>query len=201
MTKRRHKTSSPAETTRDEQAPQPEQADQQPSPPPHAEEKSPEQKLEELETKYRRAMADLANAHKRFQKERERTAALAVAGFVRKLLPMIDNLSHSLKSARDTHDPAALIHGFRLVEAQLLQILSDNDIRPIETVGKPFDPEIHHAVTTDATDQVPPGTVTEELGRGFMMGDFVVRPAQVKVAAAPRKAETDNEPKQEEQES
>ena len=201
MSKRRHKHPPAPETPQDEGTSPPEQAQQEPEAAQQVEEKTPEQKLGELEDKYRRAVADLANAHKRFQKERERTGKFAVVAFVGKLLPMIDSLSHSLKSAQESHDAAALIDGFRLIEAQMLQILSDSNIRPIQSVGKPFDPEVHHAVTTDITDKVPPGTVTEEFGRGFMMGDFVVRPAQVKVAAAPQKAEAeDDASKEEEQE-
>jgi molecular chaperone GrpE len=167
------------------------QGEPEPEAPPDEppEEPSLEQKLLEMEDKYRRAIADLANLHKRFQRERERIRHRAIADFVGKLLPMIDNLAHSLNAARDTHDPAALIQGFQLVQAQMLQILRESGIRPIESVGRRFDPDIHHAVTTEITDEVEPGTVTEELGRGFVMDDLVVRPAQVKVAAAPPAAE------------
>jgi molecular chaperone GrpE len=143
------------------------------------------QRLEELEDKYRRAVAELANAHKRFERERQRTARLAVARFVEKLLPMVDNMVHSLRSADESHNPADIIQGFRLVESQLLQIFSENGVRPIRAEGEQFDPEYHHAVTTEVRDDVAPGTVTEELGRGFTLEDVVVRPAQVKVAAAP----------------
>ena len=142
------------------------------------------QELAELERKYQLAVADLANAHKRFQQERQRLGELAVVAFVGKLLPMADNMAHSLRSAQESHDTAALIEGFKLVEAQMLQILRDRGVTPIESVGKPFDPGVHHAVTMEVTDKYPPGTVVEELSRGFVLGDFVIRPAQVKVAAA-----------------
>jgi molecular chaperone GrpE len=155
--------------------------------PPSQETEEPglEQKLVELEDRYRRSVAEMANAQKRFDRDRRRTSKLAVARFVEALLPMIDNMVHSLRHAHEAHDAADVIKGFGLIETQMLQILSDNDIKPIESVGKMFDPEIHHAVTTEVTGDVPPGTVTEELGRGFMIDDFVIRPAQVKVAAAP----------------
>ena len=157
----------------------------------------PEQKLAELDDRYRRAVADLANAHKRFQKERERIGKRAVADFVGKLLPMVDNVSHSLKSAHESHDAVALIEGFNLIEAQMLQILNDSGVKAIESVGKPFDPEIHHAVTTEITEEAPPGTVTEELGRGFMIDGLVIRPAQVRVAAAPPEKDEDQENEEE----
>ncbi|MFO7899057.1 MAG: nucleotide exchange factor GrpE [Planctomycetota bacterium] len=148
-----------------------------------------ERKVAELDDKYRRAVADLSNLHKRSQRERDRAGALAVADFVGKLLPALDNMSHSLGAADESHDPAAIIEGFKLVESQMLRIFADSGVEAIESVGRPFDPEVHHAVTTEVTDEVPPGTVTEELGRGFRIGDFVIRPAQVKVAAAPAEPE------------
>jgi len=159
---------------------------------------NPSPELADLEDRYRRSVAEMANAQKRFERNRQRTGKLAVAGFVEKLLPMIDNMAHSLKHAHESHDAADIIEGFGLIETQMLRILSDSGIEPIESVGKLFDPDVHHAVTTDVTDEVPPGTVTEELGRGFIMDDFVVRPAQVKVAAAPpEESGPENETEQE----
>jgi molecular chaperone GrpE len=171
---------------RDEQpdAPNDEAAGEAP-PAQETEEPGLEQKLADLEDRYRRSVAEMANAQKRFDRDRRRTSKLAVARFVEALLPMIDNMVHSLRHAHESHDAADIIKGFGLIETQMLQILSDNDIKPIESVGRMFDPEIHHAVTTDVTGDVPPGTVTEELGRGCRIDDFVIRPAQVKVAAAP----------------
>ncbi len=153
----------------------------------------PEQKLAALEDKYLRAVADLANAHKRFQKEREHINQTAVAAFVKKLLPVIDNMSHSLRSAQDTQDPALLISGFKLIEEQILNVLAEIGVKPIEAEGKKFDPELHHAVFPVVTAEVQEGTITEETGRGFIMGDFVIRPAQVKVAVAPTKKGSDTE--------
>jgi len=173
---------------RDEQpdAPNKEAAGEAP-PAQEAEEPGLEQKLADLEDRYRRSVAEMANAQKRFERDRRRTSKLAVARFVETLLPMIDNMVHALKHAHESHDAADIIKGFGLIETQMLQILSDNDIKPIESVGTMFDPEIHHAVTTEVTGDVRPGTITEELGCGFMIDDFVIRPAQVKVAAAPPK--------------
>ncbi len=154
-----------------------------------AEEPEPtlEQKLADLDDRYHRAVAELANARRRFEREHERAGRLAVARFIERLLPMIDNMDRSLKAAHESHDAADIIEGFGLVESQMLQILSDSGVRAIEAVGKPFDPDVHHAVTTDITEAVEPGTVTEELGRGFTVGELVIRPAQVRVAAAPSK--------------
>ncbi len=165
-----------------------------PPAPPEPPQPSAEQKLAELEDKYRRALAELANVHKRHAKEREHLGNAAVAAFVRKLLPTLDDLARSLKAARESQDVAALIEGFRLIESQLLQVLADSGVKPIDCVGKPFDPEVHHAITMDTTTAFPPGTVTEELGRGFAMGNFVIRPAQVKVAAAPQPTDAAHNP-------
>jgi len=169
---------------------QPPDADQEPE---AVEQDERDRRIAELEDKYRRAVADLANAHRRFRTEREQTGRMAVSSFVRKLLPVIDNMSHSLKAAATSHDAAALIDGFKLLETQLLQIFGESGIEPIEAAGRPFDPEVHHAVMPEPTDKVPPGTVTEEIGRGFIMDGFVIRPAQVKVAARPTDHENDEQ--------
>ena len=180
------------ETPDNEKAETPEDEQISEIPPQDAEDAGLEQKLADLEDRYRRSVAEMANAQKRFERDRLRTSKVAVARFVEKLLPMIDNMAHSLKHAHESHDAAHIIEGFGLIEAQMLQILNDSGVKPIESVGKPFDPEVHHAVTTEITGDVPPGTVTEELGRGFIIGDFVIRPAQVKVAAAPPDAKEED---------
>jgi len=148
----------------------------------------------DLEDKYQRALAELANVHKRYQRERERLGHGAVAGFVKKLMPVLDNLVHSLKSAAECKDAREVIGGFRLIEKQLLQVFEENGIKAVESVGKAFDPEVHHAVMMEATDKVPPGTVLEEMTRGFVMDGIVIRPAAVKVAAAsaPTAGEAEN---------
>jgi molecular chaperone GrpE len=164
-------------------------ADEQPAEsaavPPPVPPSDAERALAAAENKYRRAVADLANAHRRFERERSQVTERAVSGFVEKLLPVVDNIGHSLKAADASHDPQALIQGFRLIEQQLTQVLAENGIQAIPALGEKFDPEIHHALATEVTDRVAPGTVTAELGRGFRMGDRVIRAAQVRVAAAP----------------
>ncbi len=148
-----------------------------------------EQQVEDLEDKYHRSLADLDNLRKRFQREQSRTSIVAVADFVEKLLPALDNLAHSLNAADENHDTASLIGGFKLIESQIMQIFGECGVEPIEAEGRPFDPEFHHAIVTEVTDEVPPGTVTEELGRGYKMGDLVIRPAQVKVSTRPQEGE------------
>lgn len=180
------------QTGKNEQQPEPDQE------PEAVEQDERDRRIAELEDKYRRAVADLANAHRRFRTQSEQTGKMAIASFVKKLLPVIDNMSHSLRAAETSHDAAALIEGFKLLETQLLQIFGENGIKPIEAEGRPFDPEVHHAVMPEPTDKVPPGTVTEETGRGFIMDDFVIRPAQVKVAAPPTDHENDKQVNEEE---
>ena len=170
-----------------DEAKKPEQQEKAPDKPFLAAEPAPEleQKLADLQNKYLRAVADLANAHKRFQKEREHLGRLAVVTFVRKLLPVMDSLSRSLKTADENQDARALIAGFKLIEDQMLHVLTQSGIKPIESVGKQFDPEVHHAVVTEITAAHPPGMVTEEMGRGFTLDGMVIRAAEVKVAAPP----------------
>lgn len=180
----------PAETsTKTEPAPVPEQT---PAAPPAVEPEEPSQKVDielylDAENRYRRAAADLANLHKRFAKEREQVGGAAIAAFVKKLLPVIDSFELSLKAAESAKDIQSVKKGFELIASQLQAVLAESGIKRIETKGKKFDPEFHHAIMMEPTDKVLPGTITEETAPGFIMGEVVLRPAHVKVAAELKK--------------
>ena len=151
--------------------------------------KAESEKVEEAENKYRRALADLANLHRRHAKDRETFTQIATANFVKKLVPMIDNFTHSLKEAEGAADAKAVLDAFKIIENQFYQILRGLGIERIESFGEKFDPEFHHAVQTQPTDKVEPGIVIDETAPGFIMGEHVIRPAQVVVSAPENKTE------------
>ena len=140
-------------------------------------------KLENVENRYRRALADLANLHKRHARDRETLSQIVVSNFVKKLIPMVDNFAHSLKAAETATDVKAVVEAFKIVENQFYQILRESGIERIKSVGEKFDPEFYHAVQMVPTDEVEPGIVVEETAPGFHMREFVIRPAQVVVSA------------------
>jgi molecular chaperone GrpE len=135
-----------------------------------------------------RRQADFENYRKRIERERGEAHNRVVADVARKLLPVIDNLGRALDAERTVQSKESkefrhFLHGIELINKQLLDVLDSMGIQPIVAVGEPFDPHIHEAVATEASDKFEPDTVTEEITRGYRIGDRLLRPAMVKVAA------------------
>ncbi|MEW9032128.1 MAG: nucleotide exchange factor GrpE [Planifilum fimeticola] len=128
-----------------------------------------------------RARADLENYRRRARKELEDTARYGAAALAEALLPVLDNMERALAAGRDSNGEA-FYQGVEMVYRQLLQVLSDAGLSPIEAVGKPFDPHLHNAVMQTESDEYEPGTVVEELQRGYRFKDRVLRPTMVKVS-------------------
>jgi molecular chaperone GrpE len=135
-----------------------------------------------------RRQADFENYRKRIERERGEAHNRVVADVARKLLPVVDNLARALE-AEKTVEPGEsrefrhFLHGIELISKQLNDVLESLGIQPIASVGERFDPHIHEAVVTEPSDKYEPDTVTEELARGYRIGDRLLRPAMVKVAA------------------
>lgn len=134
-----------------------------------------------------RSRAELANYQRRVRRELVALRGDTVRDVMAGLLPVMDDFARAFDALAETADAhcEAFAEGVRMVEAQLYRLLEAHDIRPMEAVGEPFDPEFHEAVMQQPTDEHPHGLVIEELRKGYIAGDRVVRPAQVIVAANP----------------
>src|SRR5258706_13975312 len=135
-----------------------------------------------------RRQADFENYRKRTERDRGDTHNRIVADVARKLLPVVDNLARALEAERsietqESNEFRHFLHGVELISKQLNDVLESLGVQPIVAVGEPFDPHIHEAVVTEPSDRYEPDTVTEELARGYRIGDRLLRPAMVKVAA------------------
>lgn len=135
-----------------------------------------------------RRQADFENYRKRVERERTETYHRVVGEIAQKLLPVMDNLTRALDAEKsvETKESAEFrhfLHGVQLISKQLADVLESFGIEPIAAVGARFDPHIHEAVVTEASDEYEPDTVIEELARGYRIGDRLLRPAMVKVAA------------------
>lgn len=153
-----------------------------------AELKRLENALAEAREAVARRQADFENYRKRIERERGETHNRVVADVARKLLPVIDNLSRAVDAERtiESHESKEFkhfLHGIELINKQLHDVLESLGIQPISAVGERFDPHIHEAVATEHTEDFEPDTVTEEITRGYRIGDRLLRPAMVKVAA------------------
>jgi len=151
------------------------------------------------ETKDRmlRIAAEFENWKKRARKEQEDGEAKVRESVLRDMLDVIDNLERALgasgkgqpdKKAAPAADPAAVLKGVELVLRLLQSKLERYGVKAIETDGQPFDPRLHEAISRLETAAVPPGHVAAELQRGYRIGERLLRPAMVSVAAAPANA-------------
>ena len=135
-----------------------------------------------LEDRLLRLAADFDNFKKRAAREREEYVSLANERLVKELLPILDDLERALDAAAQ-HEEAALEEGVRLVHRSLASLLEKQGLKAIETEGK-FDPHVHEALLSQPSE-AEEGSVVDVVQKGYTLGDRVVRPARV-VIAAPR---------------
>ena len=131
-----------------------------------------------------RARADFDNYRKRVERERLEQGETAAADLLRDLLPIVDDLERALSAPADTETAQGYRRGVELIQRQLLELLRQRGVRPIEALGTPFDPHLHQAVAHEAAPGRREGEVIEEYRRGYMLGNRLLRPSMVKVAAA-----------------
>jgi molecular chaperone GrpE len=145
----------------------------------------PRVSVEDVHLKERllRLQADFDNFKKRIDRERGDYARQANAGLVARLLPVLDNFERALAASRGRGDvPDPLTAGVVLIQRQLLEELSREGLRAMDSVGSAFDPEMHEAVATETDPATPPHTVTAVLQRGYFFHDRVLRAALVRVS-------------------
>ena len=138
--------------------------------------------LAEARDKMLRAQAELDNYRKRARRELDDERRYAEINLLRDLLPVLDNIHRAIDAAGKNSDPAALLSGFKMVSQQLESLLAQHQCKPIEAVGKPFDPAEHSAVMQQLKPDQPEDTVIDVVQTGFQLHDRVVRPAQVIVS-------------------
>ena len=141
-----------------------------------------ESQLEDYRNRLLRSQADFDNFRRRTQREKEDLVKFASADLITRLLPVLDNFERAVGAAKGSGDFEALAKGVDMIYRQLLQVLEQEGLKPMETVGQPFNPEFHEAVMRVESDEHEEGTVVEELQRGYMLKDRVIRPAMVKVS-------------------
>ena len=169
-----------------------------------AKEISPEEKILELEDKVTRAFAEMENQRRRFEKEREDAFNYGGFAFAKETLNLIDNLErskHILENDEVLKNSEALkktLEHFDIINKDMVSILSKNGITPLDSIGKKLDPNFHQAMMEIDDDQKEPGTIIQEIQKGFMMKDRLLRPSLVAVS---KKTENKNEKSEENKES
>ena len=138
-----------------------------------------EQKVEELTDRLKRTMAEFDNFRKRTEKEKSSMYIIGAKEIVEKILPVVDNFERGLAQAQEGD---AFADGMKMIYKQLTTTLDDLGVKPIEAVGKEFNPDFHNAVMHVEDEEVGENIVVEEFQKGYTYKDFVVRHSMVKVA-------------------
>ena len=165
---------------------------------------TPEVKILELEDKLARAFAEMENQRRRFEKEREDAFNYGGFAFAKETLNLIDNLERSkqiLESDEVLKNSDVLkktLEHFDIINKDMISILSKNGITPLDSIGKKLDPNFHQAMMEIDDDQKEPGTIIQEIQKGFMMKDRLLRPSLVGVSKKTVNKEKKNEEKSEE---
>ena len=143
--------------------------------------------IAELNERIVRLTADFDNFRKRAQREKDEARQFANQGLLEKLLPVLDNFEMALTAVKDA-DPSVR-DGVQMILDQLLGVLKESGVEPVDAMGQPFDPNLHEALSQEETTEVEEGTVVQQVQRGYKLNDRLVRPARVVVAKAPGAAE------------
>lgn len=140
--------------------------------------------------KYVRTLAEMENMRKRMQKERQEMARFGIENAIGEFLPAIDNLENALRFAENSGgEVKAWALGFEMILSQFKEVLHNHGIVSFHSEGNTFDPLLHEAVEMVETEDHPDGTILHEFTKGYKSASRTVRPARVKVAKHPLKAE------------
>jgi molecular chaperone GrpE len=140
------------------------------------------EELEGCRDRLLRKTAEFDNYRKRTERERREQADRTVSDLLQDLVAVVDDFELALKTEAAGGSVDAYRQGVELIHRRLLELLKRRDVRPIDAVGLDFDPNLHQAVTAEAAEGRRDGEVIEELRRGYMIGERLLRPAMVKVA-------------------
>jgi molecular chaperone GrpE len=144
-----------------------------------------EKRAEEEHDNFLRTLADFNNFRRRSREEMDSARKFAIEDMVIRLLPIIDNFERAIKTAEETEEFDGLHEGVLLILRQLNDLLVKEGVKPIQTEGMEFDPNIHEAVMREDTDEYPDNHIVAELQKGYTLGEKVIRASMVKVAKHP----------------
>ncbi len=152
------------------------------------EESSPDDKIKELEDKLARTFAEMENQRRRFEKEKEDAFEYGGFSFAKEALNLIDNLERSKQALendeklKNTEALQKILDHLKIIGQDLISIFNKNNIRPIECLNKKLDPNLHQAMIEIEDDEKEPGTIIQEIQKGFTIKDRLLRPSLVGVS-------------------
>ena len=140
-----------------------------------------DEKIAELEDRVKRQLAEFENFRNRTEKEKSSMYEMGARSVIEKILPVIDNFERGMASIPEGEQDSAVATGMQMIYKQLMTELENIGVKPIEAVGKEFDPNFHNAVMQTESDEYDSGTVAQELQKGYTYHDTVVRHSMVSV--------------------
>jgi len=160
---------------------------------------SSEDKIKELEDKLARTFAEMENQRRRFEKEKDDAFDYGGFTFAKEALNLIDNLARSKlilesdESLKDTEALKKTLEHFDIINKDLISIFTKNNIKPIDCLNKKLDPNLHQAMMEIEDDQKEPGTIVQEVQKGFMIKERLLRPSLVGVSKKTENKDDKNE--------
>ena len=146
-------------------------------------EKALRDKITALEDKVKRQMAEFDNFRKRTSKEKEQMFSMGERSVIEKMLPVVDNFERGLAAVPEAEKGSAIASGMEMIYKQMIKQLEDLGVKPIEAVGKEFDPNFHNAVMQVESDELESGVVAQEFQKGYTYHDTVIRHSMVGVVS------------------
>jgi len=154
--------------------------------------KAAERQVQEVQSRFDQLRQQLQRetdeTRQRLNRAADERATAEKAKFIAALLPVMDDLTRAINAVSEDTPREAILEGIRSIATSFQSALTNAGVEPIESIGEPFNPELHEAVDTEVTGREMDGKVIEEYSRGFRMGDRLLRPARVKVGRAPEHA-------------
>ncbi|MBW7455744.1 nucleotide exchange factor GrpE [Paenibacillus sepulcri] len=142
-----------------------------------------QKQVEEHQQRYLRAQADFDNFRRRTIKEKEELGAYASMKLIGQLLPVVDNFGRAIEAGQGGGDVESFAKGVDMIFRQFQQVLEQEGLKPMEVVGEPFNPEFHQAIMQVESEEHEEGIIVEEVQKGYILKDKVLRPAMVKVSS------------------
>ncbi len=139
------------------------------------------EKIDELEDRVKRQMAEFENFRKRTEKEKNAMFDVGAKSVIEKILPVVDNFERGLATVPEDEKAGAFADGMNMIYKQLIGELDKLGVKPIEAVGKEFDPNLHNAVMQTTSEELESGYVAQELLKGYTYHDMVIRHSMVAV--------------------
>jgi len=141
-----------------------------------------DEKIEELEDRVKRQLAEFDNFRKRTEKEKAESFDAGARSVLEKILPVVDNFERGLATIAQEKDASSHAEGMNMIYKQLVTELEKMDVKPIEALGKEFDPNFHNAIMQEASEEYESGVVCKELLKGYTYKETVIRHSMVAVA-------------------